>query len=200
MIPEVLWHMPGNQVYLTFDDGPDAEITPALLDLLDRHQIKATFFVIGRKAENHPEIIARMQAAGHSIGNHTFDHLQLICRHRQTIQKQLQQTDAIIRQITGRSPTYFRPPFGRFGMNALAEIKAAHYKLALWNASTRDYKKSSTAAVIQRRLQSVAGKGKIILLHDGHPNSRTMLTGLGQFLDSCKLPKITFAALPETSC
>jgi len=197
VIPDILWRMPDERVYLTFDDGPDERVTPALLDLLDQHELKATFFVVGSKAERLPGIVARMRGDGHAIGNHSFTHAKLLWRTGDFVRAEVARTSETIRRITGQAPALFRPPFGRFGVAALRAAEAEHLQLVLWNASTRDYRKNATPERIQRRLRRQARPGAIILLHDGHRNSQNTLAALRRTLAELPESAVQFAALPE---
>ncbi|OFZ55793.1 MAG: hypothetical protein A3D92_13010, partial [Bacteroidetes bacterium RIFCSPHIGHO2_02_FULL_44_7] len=98
---------------LTFDDGPDPEITPEILDILKRHDIAALFFVIGYKADDHPDLVRRIQAEGHLLGNHSYDHnvfMSLFTRKR--LREDIGKAQESIEKITGKRPHYFRPPIG----------------------------------------------------------------------------------------
>ena len=150
MIPDILWRMRDERVYLTFDDGPDESVTPALLALLDHHELKATFFVVGNKAERLPGLVARMHAAGHAVGNHSFTHAKLLWRAAADVRREIAGASEVIRQITGQAPALFRPPFGRFVLAALRAVQAARTKLVLCNVSTRDYPKNASCAAVVR--------------------------------------------------
>ncbi|MCZ6819597.1 MAG: polysaccharide deacetylase family protein [Calditrichaeota bacterium] len=195
ILPEILWRMPDEYVYLTFDDGPDSAITPALLRLLAEFQIPVTFFVIGKKVEQHPGILAKIQAAGHAIGNHSFSHTVMTWKSRLGIERELTQTDKVILRTTGKTATLFRPPHGRFGPNLLRSLRAANRKMVLWNHSTKDYRATTTTGQIQTRLHTVR-PGQIVLLHDGHANSGRMLTALKNALPDLLERKVKFKALP----
>src|SRR6195256_5046182 len=105
-------HVDGPYIAMTFDDGPSATLTPKLLDLLAAHHIKATFFVIGENAADHPEILKRAVAEGHEIANHSWSHPNLGKMSDEAVRRELRKTDETISAAIGVRPTLFRPPYG----------------------------------------------------------------------------------------
>lgn len=197
LFPKILWRMPDENVYLTFDDGPDENITLSLLDLLKRYQAKATFFVIGEKAELHPEIVLQIHKNGHVVGNHSYTHPHLIFKAKQKVEKEIKQTDKILFEITGKHPTLFRPPHGQFGLAVLSVLKSTKQKMVLWSVSSQDYKVGASTANVQSRLRKCIQPGKIVLMHDGHPKSPHMLRSLENTLEELKGCAFKFSALPD---
>jgi len=159
-------------IALTFDDGPTPESTPILLDLLARYQLPATFFVVGQKAEQYPELIRAIVAAGHTIGNHSLAHdYFLMLRSLQTIRRDIRATQEILKQI-GVLPLVFRPPTGITGPRlgqVLAEqnLLAVTYSCRAYDRGNRNV--SNLAGKILRRLRP----GCIIMLHDLPPWQRS---------------------------
>jgi peptidoglycan/xylan/chitin deacetylase (PgdA/CDA1 family) len=100
------------RVSLTFDDGPEPVTTPRLLSILARHRTQATFFVQGRNVRRHPEIVRRMVRDGHAVEDHSWDHPQLTARSDHSVRRQLRLTKREIRAAGGRSPSFYRPPYG----------------------------------------------------------------------------------------
>ncbi|MFQ5707450.1 MAG: polysaccharide deacetylase family protein [bacterium] len=197
--PRVLRHLRDQNLYLTFDDGPDPEVTPALLRLLHEYNARASFFLIGQKAEQYPEIVLRIQQQGHTVGNHSFTHTTLFGKPVETIAHEIRRTDNILAEITGQKPDLFRPPHGWFGRNLLRVLKSTGHQLVLWNVSARDYQGACTAAKIHRRLQKLRPKGQIVLLHDGHRNSTHTLQALETYLRQQLNANTQFATLPKVS-
>ena len=195
--PSILWRRSDQKVYLTFDDGPDANITPRILDLLDSLGIKATFFMIGQKVRQNGNITRRIQESGHAIGNHTYDHPSLLGKSRSVIYEQLAKTDAVLEDATGNRPHYFRPPHGRFGVSVLRVLRQTGHRMVLWSRSTRDYRKEITPTCIKQTLTNNAKPGSILLLHDGHPNSFRTLLALQETLSSLKEGGTVFSSLPD---
>jgi peptidoglycan-N-acetylglucosamine deacetylase len=168
-------------VWLTFDDGPHPNHTPRVLDTLKRHGIKAIFFVIGNRAERHIDIVARMVAEGHLVGNHSYTHAWLNRLDRGHVRDEIVRCDAVLSSVyQGRK--LFRPPHG--ARNEVVDAVAAElgYELVLWNASTRDYHEW-----YQPRIWTYVGSTMVrlhecatVLMHDDLPNTAAYLD---EFLD-----------------
>ncbi len=160
------------ELALTFDDGPNCHWTPRLLDILASHDVRATFFILGNRAEAEPELVRRIVAAGHLIGNHTWDHPNLSRTSTRHIREELQRTNEILRQITGVPIRFFRPPFGARRPAVFPIARAMGLTPVLWNAMTTDWSDPS-AERIARRLRAkidrahLRGHAANIVLHDG---------------------------------
>lgn len=198
LLPDILWRMPDDNVYLTFDDGPQPAITPGLLELLNEFNVPATFFCVGMKAARHPEIVRQICAGGHVVGNHSYTHPVLLGKKREFILEEVSRTDNALAQITEKKPALFRPPYGKFGADLLSILKSSGQRMVLWNASAQDYKTERDANAIARTIRKLAKPGKIILLHDGHANSRHTLDALRQTLGELISRGVTFSSIPET--
>jgi peptidoglycan/xylan/chitin deacetylase (PgdA/CDA1 family) len=152
-------------VALTFDDGP-AEHSTAILEILEAHKIKGTFFVTGSKAQAHPDLIRSMHAAGHTIGNHTYSHhfwFDLFSASR--MQRELEETNRIIEAITGKKVKWFRPPYGVTNPNLARAVKSVGLKAVGWDVRSLDTVTRAGNKVFERILRKVR-PGSIILLHD----------------------------------
>lgn len=152
-------------IALTFDDGPNPSVTPLLLDLLARHSVKATFFLIGKNVEANPAIARDICARGHVIGNHTHTHPNLTFRSSASIVDELQRCDDAIESAMGRKPCWMRPPFGYRGPLLASAAHKRGKRVAMWSFAAYDWK-PQTADTTIRRLRGVRG-GDIVLLHDG---------------------------------
>ena len=194
-LPRIIRSMPDENIYLTFDDGPDENITPRLLELLSKHEIKATFFVVGQKAERYPEIILQIHKNGHAIGNHSYTHPHLIFKSKEIIEGEIKRTDKAVFEITGKRPTLFRPPHGQFGLAVLSVLKSTNHRMVLWSASSQDYKVKTSTEKIQARMKKYVRPGKIVLMHDGHLQSPHMLEALENILERTKDQNFKFSAL-----
>src|ERR1700683_2468316 len=154
-----------SQIPLTFDDGPNPRATPRLLDVLARHDVPATFFVMGRHARGWPKITAEIAARGHAIGHHTQAHPNLIFLAPHQIVDELKRCRDAVAEATGRQTTYVRPPFGfRSPWFAAAARTTKHNDVIMWSRWAWDWKVQPAAPVI-KRLRQVRG-GDIVLLHD----------------------------------
>jgi peptidoglycan/xylan/chitin deacetylase (PgdA/CDA1 family) len=156
-------------IALTFDDGPNPAVTPRLLDLLDRYNARATFFLIGRHVRACPELAAEIAARGHVVGNHTETHPRLTWCSAQRTLNELQRCQQAVEQATSRACRWMRPPYGARGPQSAGAVRAAGLEgVVMWSVWARDWKPQPAARVIER-LRCVRG-GDIVLLHDGGPH------------------------------
>lgn len=153
------------KIALTFDDGPSAEYTAEILDILQKYGVKATFFVIGVNAEKHPALLRRVIAQGHEIGNHTYSHPHLQKMDASTLADELIRADELLYNLAGVSPTLFRPPEGVVSPAVKAAAEEGGYRLVLWTIDTRDWALNTTDNII-RLIDQQASDGSIILFHD----------------------------------
>jgi len=166
--PIVCWADPGReQVALTFDDGPSPTSTPKLLAELARHQARATFFVLGAKAERFPDILRAIHAAGHEIGLHGQEHDRLLSlRHPRRIIADLERAQAIVTATTGQPARLFRPPVGHVSPRTAAAARRLGLTLVGWSIRARDGRAGARADHVARRVISRLRPGAIVLLHD----------------------------------
>lgn len=159
------------QMALTYDDGPNDPHTLRLLELLAKHNARATFFLIGRYVRQRPDIARAIQAAGHEIGNHTFTHPNLIFLSARKLRQELDDCNKALEDALGAKPRLFRPPFGGRRPNVLRTARALGMTPIMWSVTGFDWSAKSPQYVIgkvTRQVDSRKGKqGEIILLHDG---------------------------------
>jgi len=153
-------------VALTFDDGPNPDYTPPILEILARYQIKATFFMIGENVVAHPQIAREVVGAGHAIGNHTFTHPRLVGCSPAFVAKELFQCQRTIRQVTDVAPNLMRPPFGAQDPLSFVVARLLGYAVVHWSTSAFDWRDDSAAMVADRVVSQVQAGG-VILMHDG---------------------------------
>ncbi|GHU62366.1 polysaccharide deacetylase [Bacteroidia bacterium] len=146
-------------VYLTFDDGPVPEITPWVLDLLDKYHIKATFFCVGDNVRKHPEIFKMVKERGHVVGNHTQHHIQGIKVTTPTFLDDIAEADNWIHS------KLFRPPHGHMRFPQFFRLKK-RYKIIMWDVVTRDYSRLMTAEQVFETVKKYTRNGSIIVFHD----------------------------------
>jgi peptidoglycan/xylan/chitin deacetylase (PgdA/CDA1 family) len=167
---------------LTFDDGPNPSITPKLLDLLDRYNAKATFFVIGRYVRECPELVKETVARGHKVGNHTELHPNLFWCSPSQIRIELRLCQDAIRNVLGAPPKWFRPPFGMRNPWVIPAARELGYRTVMWTLIPGDWREKPAEWLI-RRMQPIAdrakkksesgpnpvaaGTGDVLCLHDG---------------------------------
>jgi len=160
---------PGSRkIALTFDDGPDPAHTPAVLDRLRALGVSATFFVIGSRAEAHPDLIARIAEEGHEIGHHSYDHTPPHQTSAVRLVAEARRTSALLARLLGRPTRLCRPPYGKLTPGKLLGLWALGQTVVLWNRDPKDFACGS-ADPIRRWFQTepLAG-GDIVLLHDVH--------------------------------
>lgn len=155
------------EIALTFDDGPDPETTPLVLDALQQAGAVATFFVIGEKAKAHPELIKRMIAEGHQVALHSLNHDRYLAARTQVrIEADIAASRKIIEELTGRACPWFRPPIGITSPTMQRAISAQKVSLIAWSMRSGDGVARSTKKQLRLRLSRSAKAGQIILLHD----------------------------------
>ncbi|HYG17153.1 MAG TPA: polysaccharide deacetylase family protein [Bacteroidia bacterium] len=178
LIPSVTWKMPAgsNTIYLTFDDGPHPEITPWVMDLLDRHHAKATFFCVGDNVRKYPEIFKQLTERGHSVGNHTFNHLNGWNTGNFTYLKNIALCDAYT-----HSPL-FRPPYGKLGLAQLKALKKK-YKIIYWTILSRDFETDLNTDESLAYMKEHTAPGSIVLFHDSVKAEKNMKLMLPEFLE-----------------
>jgi len=161
-------HVDEPYIAMTFDDGPHATLTPKLLDLLAQRHIKVTFFVLGECVEQNPEVLRRAAREGHEIGNHSWSHPQLNKMSDEAVRTQLRRTDDLIKSITGKRPTLFRPPYGALTPRQRKWIHDEFgYEIIMWDVDPLDWKEPGPATVCNRILKETR-PGSIVLSHDIH--------------------------------
>jgi len=154
-------------VVLTFDDGPDPEHTREVLDTLDKHDAKATFFVIGHKAEKHPELVREILERGHTVGVHGFAHERLFAlRGSRHVRQDLERAIRTLEIITDRTPTLFRPPIGHTNPTIARIADQLDLTLVGWSVRARDGLASATPQDVVSRIARGLKDGAIVLLHD----------------------------------
>ncbi|WP_167357107.1 polysaccharide deacetylase family protein [Paenibacillus pectinilyticus] len=184
-------------IALTFDDGPDPEFTPQLLDLLAIYQIKATFFVLGAKAKKYPEIIQRMHEEGHLVGIHNYVHWTNAFMTPRKVRKHLNDSVEAIEKIIGEKPIYYRPPWGVINVFDFFLVK--RFRLVLWSLMVSDWRSKGGPERIKSKLLAKLHTNNIIVLHDSGQTfgadrdaPQYMLEALTGFLEICRQRGFTF--------
>lgn len=183
--------------YLTFDDGPDPEFTPAVLDLLAKHHIQASFFVLGEACVAHPALVRRIADAGHDIGIHSYSHAHPWRLSQADVREEIRRCYHTLADTTGNATQLFRPAYGRIRPAALAQAKALGLHTVLWNRSVVDWGRWGTVEAIQRRLTATK-PGDIVLMHDARPEANrpaASFTALQNFLTSERAAHCQFQRL-----
>lgn len=161
LFPESAWRINTKRksVYLTFDDGPIPEVTPWVLDMLDKYNIKATFFCVGDNVRKYPGLFEEIKKRGHSFGNHTMNHLQGSQVTTRRYLRNVQEAHDLIRS------NLFRPPHGLLRWSQ-AKVLKDHFMIVMYDLVTRDYSKKLTGEQVFKNVKRYARKGSIIVFHD----------------------------------
>ena len=156
----------GQDLALTFDDGPNDPYTMRLLDVLGKHNVKATFFLIGRYVKRRPDIVREIGQRGHVIGNHTFTHPRLIFQPAARIRQEILQCRDAISEAVGEHSNLFRPPWGGRRPGVFRMVRQLGLEPIMWNVSGHDWDAPSAEFIEQRVAKKIRG-GEVILLHEG---------------------------------
>lgn len=153
-------------IALTFDDGPHPEGTPAVLDVLDRAGVRATFFLVGEQVRRWPTLAAEIAAAGHEIAIHGHRHVLLLHRSLRAVRDDYDRAAEIIGEAAGCASRCYRPPYGVFGAAALSRCRAHGWSPLLWSSWGRDWEARATPETIASRATRKLSGGDVVLLHD----------------------------------
>ena len=209
MAPEGQWYgstftglaRGSKQLALTYDDGPNDPHTLRLLEVLAKHNVKATFFLIGRYVRQRTDIARELAAAGHTTGNHTATHALLTLKSQAEIRRQLSDCGAALSDAIGEHSNLFRPPFGGRRPAVLRIARQLHLEPIMWNVTGYDWD-APQAEIIERKVTRQIRGGDVILLHDGDhrqmgaDRSQTVLA-TDRLIDRYKTQGYEFVTLPE---
>jgi peptidoglycan-N-acetylglucosamine deacetylase len=193
---------PGSRkLALSYDDGPNDPDTLKLIDVLGRHDVRATFFVLGRFAGQKPQILRALASAGHVIGNHSWDHPRLIFAPNAELRRQIERTQTAIFDACGVTPTLFRPPFGGRRPGTLKAIRDLGLEPVMWNVTCYDWKPTSADKVVAHAQRQIRG-GDVILMHDGDQramgaNRSHTVEATERILAAYKAEGYEFVTIPE---
>ena len=184
LYPRAFWRMDKHvkAVYLTFDDGPIPEITPWVLDLLDKYNIKATFFLVGNYLETQPELVCRMVEEGHTVGNHTYSHPDMSAiADAESFRQELEKNEALYREVTGQEmPKLYRPPQGKFCESNLRMAQQLGYRTVFWSLAYVDWYQNDQPTDEQAydKLLPRIHPGAVVLLHSTSQTNARILDDL----------------------
>ena len=190
LFPECVWrvHSNNNCIYLTFDDGPIPEVTPWVLDLLDKYNIKATFFCVGDNVRRYPEVFEDIKRRGHSVGNHTMNHLQGLKVDSDTYLRNVEEADKYI-----KSPL-FRPPHGLLRWKQ-ASVLREHYTIIMYDVVSRDYNSKLTGEEVLQIVKKYTRQGSIIVFHDSLKSEKNLKYALPRAIEWLKEQGYNFEPL-----
>lgn len=178
---EIVWEVPmkAKRIALTFDGGPYPKSTEPILDLLKQYNAKATFFVVGNRAEKFPDTVRREAEEGHEVANHTFTHFYVNSGNSVRMKGEIQSTGEVLEKLTGKRPLLFRPPGGVYTDQLVQTAKNEGYTIVLWSwhQDTNDWRSPGVRHIVNKVLNN-ARNGDIILLHDYVPTSLQTLEAM----------------------
>ncbi len=191
--PWLVWGFrPGSKtIYLSFDDGPDAIVTPQVLDILDQYNAKATFFLCGQKAVERPDLAESIRGKGHATGNHTYKHLNGMHVSTKTYLDNVEECSHVVHS------KLFRPPYGMLGPLQIKKLRGAGYNIIMWTVLSNDFDKRFNPEVCLRQSIKYTTDGSIIVFHDSEKAAANMLYVLPRYLIHFKNLGYTFAAINE---
>ncbi len=201
-LPASLVH--DGEVALTFDDGPDPEVTPQVLDLLDRYAARASFFLIGRRAQRYPEIVAEIVRRGHRVENHTFRHTHAFAFHGlRALGREIDRAQEVLERLSGRRPVFLRTPAGMRNPFLDPVLARRRMRLVSWTRRGFDAVETDPAKVTRRLVKGLVA-GDILLLHDGSATRDrrgrvVVLEALPPLLDQIKARGLRAIPLPSAA-
>jgi chitin deacetylase len=188
---------PPKLIALTFDDGPWPQTTSKVLAVLKKQNVKATFFVVGKQVEQHPQLVKQAVAEGHAIGNHSWSH-QYHHYSSSAAAHELDKTAALVHKLTGVKTSLFRPPAGILNNGLVASAQQKKYAVVMWSIDSKDWRSGRTTkqALVDNLLKE-AKSGGIVLLHDGGGDRSKTIEALPQLITQLKKHGYTFVTVPE---
>lgn len=196
LFPNWLWHKPRQErvLYLTFDDGPSPGVTEQVLETLAVFHAKATFFVIGDKVRRHPDTLLAVKAAGHSIGNHTFNHLNLWKTPLRTYLENTSLCQVALQEALGEEVGLFRPPYGKMTPRAARHLLPTH-EIVMWDVIAGDFHAGYARERVLRNVIRHARAGSIVVFHDSEKCKEKMRYALPRVLEHFSGQGYQFARL-----
>lgn len=186
-------------IALTFDDGPHPRYTKRILDILEKYQISATFFMIGCNVKSYPEVAKLVMNKGHEIGSHTYSHPHMRSISLSQFEKELKQTEDILCENSIPRPKLFRPPEGFRSAEQMAFLENAGYQAIVWSVDTHDWQGKNAGEIVAFVLKNIKG-GDIVLFHDYTSCRNTTITALEQLIPQLLKDGYTFVTVSELMC
>jgi peptidoglycan/xylan/chitin deacetylase (PgdA/CDA1 family) len=187
------------EVALTFDDGPDSQYTPQILEILSKNSVPATFFIIGNRAQIFPDVVKRMVREGHIIGNHSMTHPNIVKLNAQETAKEIKDAETVLASLAGYKPLLFRSPYGSLDPEKVKDIEKLGVKIIAWNVDSLDWK-SLTAEQVKSNILENVKAGSIILQHCAGSTEENLTGTVGALNDvivTLKKEGYKFVTVPE---
>ena len=198
--PSILWQGNGSrcEIALTFDDGPHPQDTPQVLETLGKHDVRATFFLVGKHVEQFPHLVRQIHQSGHQLGIHCYRHLPFPLEHPSTLRAQLERTQNAIAEACGISPEmirYIRPPYGAFTKRTLSLLTEWVYQLVMWNSIPPHWMQPLSWTI--KQVLNDAIPGSVIVLHDGHGHGTRVAEIVDIVIPQIKAMGVEFVTVEE---
>ena len=192
LFPGLIWNIPNNEnkVFLTFDDGPDPEVTPWVLDVLNQYKAKATFFCLGKNVERHTDIFQRIKNEGHAVGNHSYSHLDGWRTKNKGYFEDIESADKLIQS------NLFRPPYVRIRPSQIKVLKEK-YRIIMWDVMSGDYSEKINGEKSAGNVLKWSRPGSIIVFHDIQQVFRNLNRALPQILDGFRKRGLNFGVINQ---
>lgn len=181
IFPEWKWNTSNNKVLFTFDDGPIPDVTPLILNALDKLKIKAVFFCVGQNIEKYPGQAKEILSCGHEIGNHTYSHKIITRLDNAGAVNEIKSFIRLAGDRLGYKPEYFRPPHGRFNFTTYKMLNDLNQTVVMWSLLTRDYK--NDIDIVKLSVEKFFKKNSIIVMHDSLKSKSIILDSIKTVLD-----------------
>lgn len=195
LFPSLLWKMDSPNVFLTFDDGPHTNATPAVLDVLARHNVPASFFLSGCNIEGREALVRQAASAGHTLGIHAWTHTRALAASRRRTRDEIEATRALIEHSAAVRPVWFRPPFGFFTWKTVGAAREAGCRIAMWTVMAGEFTAAPDARIIARTMDAIA-PGAIVVLHDNGLTEGRIAPLLDTLIRRIKDTGLAFERLP----
>lgn len=192
LFPGLIWDIPDNEneVFLTFDDGPDPEVTSWVLDLLKTFNAKATFFCLGKNVEKYPDLFQLIKDEGHAVGNHTYSHLNGWRTKNKMYFEDIESADKLIQS------NLFRPPYGRITPSQIRVLKEK-YRIIMWEVMSGDYSEKINGGKSAGNVFKWSSPGSIIVFHDIQQAFRNLNVDLPRILDGFRERGLNFGVINQ---
>jgi len=183
LFPNTIWESKIDKILFTFDDGPNPETTPIILEKLNEHSIKAIFFCVGENVERYPDLAKQIIDEGHLIGNHTISHKNINLLNIKA-NSSIAECSNIIEKTTGIEPKYFRPPHGRIGLLTQSMMKKNNLINVMWSLLTYDYKNNFNIVIFAA--DNFLSNNSLIVLHDNIKSKSIIAKSIDYIVETAK--------------
>ena len=197
LLPSLRWRENPEKktIYLTFDDGPIPELTPKILQILSTHNAVATFFCVGDNISKHPEIFKQVVSAGHTVGNHTYNHVKGWKLNSQDYLENIDLCQAKIDELSNPNKKIFRPPYGQIKPSQANKLKRSGFKIIMWDVLSKDYETNLNHEKALNAIIKATRSGSIIVFHDNIKAQNNVLTLLPLYINHFKKKGFKFESL-----